>query len=321
MSIRKIEIKVSNITEPKNTERIWAGIQYEDNATEIVFDVSSVDIAKALYRIDFNSNGAGYHPSKNLNVSGGKISRKIPKSITSYGGEAEAAAVITELDSAGKETGTVYSYPVILYFTPVQKSEYGNETVEGNISEMEESVKIMYEATEKNAAAATNAANSALDSKAKTEEARFSLENGSEFVFMGGNAESSAHIELLSRDFIVEQSILNGWTYRKWSSGICEIWGTRKLVITKDILEYVTHGDAGTVCRVVVPYDFPFTITSSCLDVTCISNGHLLSKPLYIQKSGERTKIFAYLYKEPAEDTTESERTLSFDIQVKGSWK
>ncbi len=199
MSIRKIEIKVSNITEPKNTERIWAGIQYEDNATEIVFDVSSVDIAKALYRIDFDSNGAGYHPSKNLDVSGGKISRKIPKLITNYGGEAEAAAVITELDSAGKETGTVYSYPVILYFTPVQKSEYGNETVEGNISEMEESVKIMCEATEKNAETATNAARSALDSKIKTEDARFSLEHGSEFVFVGGNAEKTSRVEFIKK--------------------------------------------------------------------------------------------------------------------------
>lgn len=199
MSIRKIEIKVSNITEPKNTERIWAGIQYEDNATEIVFDVSSVNIAKALYRIDFDSNGAGYHPSKNLAVSGGKISRKIPKLITNYGGEAEVAAVITELDSTGKETGTVYSYPVILYFTPVQKSEYGNETVEGNISEMEESVKIMYEATEKNAVTASNAARSALDSKNKTEDARFSLEQGSEFVFVGGNAENTSRVEFVEK--------------------------------------------------------------------------------------------------------------------------
>ena len=125
MSIRKIEINVSGITEPKTVERIWAGIQYEDNATELVFDISSVNLTNALYRIDFDSNGAGYHPSKNLVASNGKIARKIPKLITAYGGEAEATAIITELDETGKETGTFYSYPSILYFTPVQKSEFG----------------------------------------------------------------------------------------------------------------------------------------------------------------------------------------------------
>ena len=131
MAIRKIEISVTSITEPKNTERLWAGMQYEDNATEVVFNLASINLTNALYRIDFNSNGAGYHPSKNLTISEGKVSRSIPKIITGYGGETEVTAVITELDSDGKETGTVYSYPVILYFTPVQKSEFGNETVEG----------------------------------------------------------------------------------------------------------------------------------------------------------------------------------------------
>lgn len=314
MSIRKIEIKVSNITEPKNTERIWAGIQYEDNATEIVFDVSSVNIAKALYRIDFDSNGAGYHPSKNLAVSGGKISRKIPKLITNYGGEAEVAAVITELDSTGKETGTVYSYPVILYFTPVQKSEYGNETVEGNISEMEESVKIMYEATEKNAVTASNAANSALDSKEKTEAARFALENGAEFIFMGGDAENAANVEILSKDFITEQGVLNGWTYRKWSSGIVECWA--------DIRNTPTNPTLPTSNDFVVNY--PFTVTNAVLSVAAVKFGWAHTKCMYIQKSNTNMGIRYYFDAEngkTSDGTPLTQCEFSFDVYIKGSWK
>lgn len=276
MSIRKIEINVSGITEPKTVERIWAGIQYEDNATELVFDISSVNLTNALYRIDFDSNGAGYHPSKNLVASNGKIARKIPKLITAYGGEAEATAIITELDETGKETGTIYSYPTILYFTPVQKSEFGNETVEGNLSEMEESVKDMTRRCEDASYDAARFAKSAENDRALTEEARFALEHDSEFVFLGGDASGSTSAELVvdgvmsdasknpvmnkvakkyvddqiaivnaqiasAVDYIVEQgkAFVNGatWDYEKWASG--------KLVCNGVVLCEVSQANLG----------------------------------------------------------------------------
>lgn len=259
--IRKLTVSVTNLTEPKNTERLWAGMQYEDNATRISFDLSAVNIPKALYRIDFNSNGAGYHPSKNLTVSSGCIERDIPKLITQYGGEVQATAVITELNSTGKETGVVYSYPVILYFTEVEKSQFGNETVEGNISMMEASVKSMTRRCEDASSDAARFAESAENDRTLTEEARFALEHDSEFVFLGGDAGGSVSAELVvdgvmsdasenpvmnktvkayvdrAKDFIVEQGtaevmvnegaddeFVATWTYRKWNSGIAECW-------------------------------------------------------------------------------------------------
>lgn len=267
--IRKLTVSVTNLTEPKNTERLWAGMQYEDNATRISFDLSAVNIQKALYRIDFNSNGAGYHPSKNLTVSSGCIERDIPKLITQYGGEVQATAVITELNSTEKETGVVYSYPVILYFTEVEKSQFGNETVEGNISEMEETVKEMTERAERGAALAENFAVETAVDKTLTEEARFALEHDSEFVFLGGDAGGSVSAELVvdgvmsdasenpvmnktikayvdrAKDFIVEQGTAEvmvnegaddeyaaTWTYRKWNSGIAECWTASCRVIS-----------------------------------------------------------------------------------------
>lgn len=144
--IREIRYKISADTksiEPKT--RQWAGMQYEDNATEIQFDISAIIHSKGAIavRIDFNSAAAGYHPSENLTTRGGGIySREIPKYITQYGGELQVTAVITVANSANTgATDIVYSYPVEVYFTPVEKSENGNTDVEGNISEMEKTVK------------------------------------------------------------------------------------------------------------------------------------------------------------------------------------
>ena len=144
--IREIRYKISKDTksiEPKT--RQWAGMQYEDNATEVVFDLSELGLTNAIYRIDFNSSAAGYQPSANIFPESGLIRRSIPKYITQYGGEVQVTAVITLLDIAGDETGEALSYPVIIYFTAVEKSEEGSAKVEGNISEIEQSVKDMYD--------------------------------------------------------------------------------------------------------------------------------------------------------------------------------
>lgn len=236
----------------------WAGMQYEDCATEVIFDLSTLDRPQGYnYRIDFNSDGAGYHPSENLTSNNGKISRKIPKFITQYGGELQVTAVVT----SEKPTEVIYSYPVKVRFTPVEKSQHGDETVEGNISMMEASVKDMTRRCEDASSDAARFAKSAENDRALTEEARFALEHNSEFVFLGGDASGSVSTELVvdgvmsdtsenpvmnktikayvdrAKDFIVEQGTAEvkvnegtddeytaTWTYRKWNSGIAECW-------------------------------------------------------------------------------------------------
>lgn len=257
--IRKITYLVTKDTKGITPNTIqWAGMQYEDCATEVIFDLSALDRTQGCnYRIDFNSDGAGYHPSKNLTLKNGKISRTIPKFITQYGGELQITAVVTSIET----TEVVYSYPVKVRLTPVDKSQHGNETVEGNLSEMEESVKNMTRRCEDASSDAARFAKSAENDRALTEEARFALEHDSEFVFLGGDASGSVSTELVvdgvmsdtsenpvmnktikayvdrAKDYIVEQGTAVTkadeatdkekditWTYRKWNSGIAELW-------------------------------------------------------------------------------------------------
>ena len=151
--IRSIRYKITEDTkgiEPKTKQ--WAGMQYEDNATAIEFDISNLGFTIYSARIDFDSAAAGYHPSINLQISNsGIISREIPKYITQYGGDLQVTAVITALDPMTREANDVcYSYPVMVYFTPVSKSEGGSEDVEGNVSEMENVVREMAASVERN---------------------------------------------------------------------------------------------------------------------------------------------------------------------------
>lgn len=177
-------------TVTENTKEItpatkqWAGMQYEDNATEVIFDLSALKdkLKNPLYRVDFNSSSAGYQPSENLDISDNKISRKLPLAITQYGGEVQITAVITETNDNGEETGVLYSYPVTVYFTAVKKSAIGESKVVANISAMEESIKKM----EQNA-------------KASVEEIidYSKYEMGAEWIFDGGNSEDNLDLDVI----------------------------------------------------------------------------------------------------------------------------
>ncbi len=147
---RKILVKIGGEGQtPSPSERLWAGMQYEDNATEVVFDLSAVGTEKALYRIDFNSVTAGYFPSENLTPdSMPSIRRSIPKYLTQYGGELEAVAVITPLTDGDEPTGEVLSYPVTLYFTEVSRNGEGEAEFIPSLSAMEEAVRRAVRETE-----------------------------------------------------------------------------------------------------------------------------------------------------------------------------
>ncbi len=178
MSVRTIEIPILSLTEPDSVRRYWGGMQYEDGATEIVFCLPEGDNENTLYRIDFNSLIAGWHPSENLSAEEGKIRRSIPKYISACGGEFQVTAVATL-------NGEVcYSYPALIYLTDVQKSEHSDCSVEENISEMEKTVREL-------ADSALSSAELASEYKTATENARFSLEHGAEFIFLGGGAEQN----------------------------------------------------------------------------------------------------------------------------------
>ena len=143
--LRQVFIKIdgeARSSSPKTGQ--WAGMQYEDNATEVVFDLSALGVTDALYRIDFSSEVAGYHPGENLTPdTDGCISRAIPHYLTMYGGELTATAVITLVNSDGATDSEILSYPVSLHFTSVLRSEEGEAETYNSISAAAEEVHNM----------------------------------------------------------------------------------------------------------------------------------------------------------------------------------
>ncbi len=185
MAIRTINRALTAALPEEGCEEcVWAGYRFEDNATELVFDIREIDREGMLYRIDFNSAAAGYHPSENLTAEQGLIKRSIPEYITRYGGELQATAV------AVTPQGELYcSYPVALCFTDVEKGEETSAEITKDISEMEREVRELAETARVSASAAELYKN-------ETEAARVSLTQGTEFVLLGGTAEQAVAVEL-----------------------------------------------------------------------------------------------------------------------------
>ena len=201
--MRELKYKVlsdKNHIEPRT--RLWAGMQFEDNVTEIIFDLTELGVTNALYRIDFNSAGAGYQPSENLSMVDNKIKRAIPKYVTQYGGDIQVTAVITLLDDNNEEMGICLSYPVIVYLTEVEKDSDGSQETERNISAAEASALNAAERANNSAASALKSETAAFESKEKTEAARRALEEDSEFVFSGGDAQSVFKV-----DFVIDTEL------------------------------------------------------------------------------------------------------------------
>jgi hypothetical protein len=158
--IREIKYKIlgegnSQKIEPANKQ--WAGMQYENDATNVIFDISKLigKVENPVCRIDFNSPSAGYDPSENIiaeQINGDYIiSRRIPSSFTQYGGSMQITAVITEGKDETRaitdESMVAYSYPVDIYFTSVKKEALSNSSIITNLSAMEEEVKAKIEKT------------------------------------------------------------------------------------------------------------------------------------------------------------------------------
>ncbi len=184
----------------------WGGMQYENDATNVIFDLSALGNINALYRIDFNTSSNGYNPSENLTCTDGKISRKIPYSVTKQGGEIQITAVITFLDENGSQTGVCYSYPVFAFLTAVAKGEETAQEIENNISVIEQSVQNMYSEIQRIGAETEINSNNAVNAAEQTVNAKFALENGAEFIFLGGNASNTSNIELVIDSELSENS-------------------------------------------------------------------------------------------------------------------
>lgn len=111
-------------------------------------------------------------------------------------------------------------------------------------------------------------------------------------------------------DYIVEQGTSDIWTYRKWSSGIAECYGTISSV------PYNCPGYNGF--NVYLP--FTFSNTSYTVVVQPTINGLFISYHAIMNGSGNNSKtttkfILSYDY------TGSTAYQVPFDIHVFGRWK
>ncbi len=220
MSVREINYTVTQGTVvPENSQ--WGGVQYENNATAIIYTLSDEFVRNIndnygedinlLYRIDFDSPVAGYQPSGNLEIVEGQVKREVPSAVTASGEPFQSTLTVTVTDLSGEELGTVSSKPSVIYLTCVAREGYTQEILIENISEMQVQINKANEEVKRAADVAERAANNAetdaqkasvdaqiaQDSRIKTEEAKLSLESGAEIVFLGGDAQSEMSVDLV----------------------------------------------------------------------------------------------------------------------------
>lgn len=168
----------------------WGGMQFEDNATVVAFEIPNTAGDDILWRIDFDSSSSGYDPGECLNVVDHKVSRLIPYNMTRYGGEIQVTLVGTEVDSNNETVRVVYSLPVTVYFTDVeQHEEYENKAVE-HISAAEKSA---VDAANIAKEAANVATQSATDSKAAAKSAVQAAESAENAAESAGAAATAAN--------------------------------------------------------------------------------------------------------------------------------
>ena len=118
-------------------------------------------------------------------------------------------------------------------------------------------------------------------------------------------------------DFVVEQDTKNGWTYRKWNSGVAECWKilTHKTAITT-AWGALYHGTATS------RQNYPFSFTSKPLEQATLTAGSYQAI-LFPEKDGNgvngASASACYNVCRPSSITSEMEFYIA--ITVKGKWK
>ena len=191
-----------------------AGVQGEQNVTRLSFAIDSnlqsklTEAAKGAtlyYRFDtYDSLGCSNSTEPKVLGEGQQVYYDIGLELSAVGGNAKVYLVITSI-AEDKTEAELISFPALINFTKKAGAEY--EQLQ------KESLSVLYTGVVKNAEAAktsekisTENAKAAESAREQTENARFALENGAEFVFKGGNAEGSASAELVVDSRLSENS-------------------------------------------------------------------------------------------------------------------
>lgn len=190
MAIRKIEFTVKGDGITPTTEQ-RTGVQGEHAASEIVFNIEHSlyqsllskkgEGDELIYRFDIY-DGFGEKTQTDTNdLKSMIIAFPISGNVTKNGGKVTIYLVISMYDSEHKTEMELISYPARLSFedTPLcGNSEW-------------ESVSTLSDAAKKAAESALKSERCAKEAREKTEAAQKALEEGSTFVFDGGDSEGS----------------------------------------------------------------------------------------------------------------------------------
>lgn len=343
-------VRVFNYTVSVNSitpsEIAKGGVQGEHNATQLNFNVSSelMSALRALndtdkefyYRFDA-IDGLGERHSfdaERLSLEAGSITLPflVGNSITRHGGIAQIYLIIT-VSEASKTQLELYSYSVKLAF----KATPDADSVTGESFESVSTLAMMAKA---NAQIAEAAKAFALEAQAKTEAAKATIDNGTEWIFDGGSSvtelemgkiidtemsDTSANavrnstvksyidntLSPLKTDYVTEYGTSGIWSWRKWASGFAECWGNTAV---KAYTVNTAYANGYYSEREYVSFPNKFFVSTPSASV--IFNTQNYGIPLVSVGDSGPTGIYLLIYE--AVSTT---RNGFYIITAKGRWK
>ncbi len=206
MSIRTVQFVLSaNSISPTLAQS--GGIQGEHNATSVEFLIEPSLLLKIqheakdstpLYRIDAFTQDGKKISTEPKELTTDLITFPLSNQLTQSGADIKICLVISILNN-NQTLVDLYSFPANLSLVHLPRASEVQQEEYSSLTEL-------YKATEQYANVAKNSADSALINAERTENAKASLENGAEFVFLGGDAASALDIDLVVDDTLSEFS-------------------------------------------------------------------------------------------------------------------
>lgn len=196
MAVRKIEFTVSTDgIEPAVKQ--FAGVQGDHKATEVIFNIvpelyrnlttQVTNGARLIYRFDGYDGEGGFKSSDTAELIETQLHYELEEWITRFGGIVKAVLVISVLRDDLTEM-ELFSFPALLQ---LKNSPEGVETDGIN----RESMSTLAQVAKDSANTAVESAEVAVEAQEKTEFARAALENGTVWVFDGGNAAGDVDLD------------------------------------------------------------------------------------------------------------------------------
>lgn len=205
MAVRKIEYRVkTDGIEPSVKQ--FAGVQGDHKATELIFNIDttlyeslteqSLDGGKLIYRFDGYDGEGGICRSDTRDLTK-TVTYPLEEWLTRFGGIVKVVLVISLLKDDLTEM-ELFSFPALLQLKNLPE---GTETD----GESYESMSVLAQVAKDSASTAVSSAEVAVEAQEKTELARAALENGTVWIFDGGDSQSALNV-----DFVVDSAMSDG---------------------------------------------------------------------------------------------------------------